>query len=77
MTIKPINSKTVARIDAAKDNKLKSLLEWLNHTDHAEAFEDSGRLYYRVHVTIGRNITEIKELSTKRDATGVVADWIK
>jgi hypothetical protein len=77
MTIKPITSATVTRINKAKDSKLRSLLDWLNHTEHAEAFEEAGRLYYRVHVTIGRNITEIKELSTKYDGTSVVVDWSK
>lgn len=75
MTIKPITDQTVTRINKARDGKLASLLKWLNHTDHAEAFEESGRLYYRVHVKIGRNITSIKELSTKRDESGVVVDW--
>ena len=75
MIIQPITSATVARLNKAADGKLMSLLEWLNHTDHAEAFEEAGRLYYRVHVKTGRNITTIKELSTKRADGGVVVSW--
>lgn len=76
MQIKPITSATVARLNKATDKKLTSLIEWLNHTSHAEAFELAGRLYYRVHVKIGRNITSIQEFSTMRNENGVVIEWV-
>lgn len=70
MTIKPIKQKTFNDLLKLSDDKLNRRIEWLNHTGHCEAFEDSGRLYYRVKVTIGRNMAEIKEFSIMLAADG-------
>ena len=71
MTIKPIKQKTFNDLVKLSDNKLDRRIEWLNHTGYAEAFELNGRLYYRVKVTINRNIAKIKEFSTRLNSEGL------
>lgn len=77
MATKAISSETLARLNKLHDEKLVSLIDWLNHTGYTYAFERGGRLYHHVMVGIARNITEKKTFSTKRGEAGVEIEWVK
>jgi hypothetical protein len=70
MILKPIKQKTFDELKTLRDRKLDSKLEWLNHTDHAEAFEDCGRLYYKIKVAVRRNIADCYTITTELTDTG-------
>lgn len=69
--IKAISKKTWTELQKLKGRKLKSRLDWLNHIGCSEAFEESGRLYYRFAIKLGRTFNEIREVSTMLGETGV------
>jgi hypothetical protein len=69
--MKSITQKTWIELQNLRDKKLISKLDWLNHIGYSEAFEESGRLYYRFAIKLGRSFNEIKEVSTMRNETGI------
>ncbi len=69
--MKSITQKTWTELQNLRNEKLMSRLNWLNHIGSSEAFEESGRLYYRLTIKLGRSVNEIKEVSTIRGKTGI------